>query len=132
MAHSYLKTPVYQAPMTEYLQWRRLQADERYKLQESMARLATSLTKPAPSPLEAYGGSAATTPVISRPRKSTLFLQRFTTPEDQVLELAEKDADELAADNKFLQPPSADKDPDRPIFGISPAPAYAKLAAQLT
>lgn len=113
--HTYMQTGVFQPPLTDYSEWRKKSAQARQQLQMTMASLAVSVTTPTPIPLKTSGSDAAKSslvPILSRPRKSTPFLQFLTTPLDpaltslaQTLEEAVEDAPEEKT-SKFLVEPT--------------------------
>jgi len=112
--HTYMQTGVYRPPLTDYGAWRKAKAKARQELQITMAKLAVSVTTPAPVPLRISKSSAMASdlePILSRPRKSTPYLQLLTTHLDPALPDALTTLEDAAENmpektNKFQEEPT--------------------------
>lgn len=113
--HTYMQTGVFRPPLTDYGEWRKKKAKARQQLQMTMASLAVSVTTPNPTPLRISKSSVKPSkplgPILSRPRKSTPYLQLLTTPLDPALPATLttlEDAAENAPEktNKFQEDPT--------------------------
>eukprot|EP00037_Helgoeca_nana_P026966 m.306520 g.306520 ORF g.306520 m.306520 type:complete len:315 (-) comp27361_c1_seq1:84-1028(-) len=71
--HTYMRTPVYFPPMTDYVEWRTKEAQLKAEQQDAVIHFAASITEPPPKPLVTQGGARCNVPVIARPRVSTPY-----------------------------------------------------------
>eukprot|EP00035_Acanthoeca_spectabilis_P024818 m.455482 g.455482 ORF g.455482 m.455482 type:complete len:307 (+) comp20880_c0_seq1:186-1106(+) len=121
--HTYMRTPVYFPPMTDYVEWRTKAAQLKAEQQDALIHFAASVTEPRPKPLILPGkeGKRANVPVISRPRASTPYYAYHMTERDWQSpgkRRGEKDPPiPTAAENPFLfkEPIAADADSSNPL-----------------
>eukprot|EP00039_Didymoeca_costata_P019506 m.337788 g.337788 ORF g.337788 m.337788 type:complete len:291 (+) comp18233_c0_seq1:50-922(+) len=113
--HAYMKTAVYYKPMKEYAIWRRENAKQRHLLSVSMTKLAIETTSPKPVPLT-YGHSPRNVPLpplISRPRRSSSFIDCMTTSKDPGLSrLSNMENAIKSTSNPYFLPLNDDKEED--------------------
>jgi hypothetical protein len=107
--HTYMQTGVFRPPLQDYGEWRFKMGAERISLQSTMFALAIGVTRPAPQALSVSTSSGipagALKPILSRPRKSTPYLQLLTTPLDADFKTAYLAAGGSAdKTSKFLAP----------------------------